>query len=262
MSSKREARRRTKARTRAGLSGIIPPDRIRTLRIRRPSRASIEAFRELADLAGLVARALDRLGVVGAIPAEAIGPLRPGQRAVGPAITVRNVPDRLAPYRKWREREPSWLGEREAYFVARPGDVIVIDGGGRMSASNMGGQSARAALGRGLAGSIVDGPITGVAKIVASKFPVWTRGVTTLTGHHRVETIEINGIVCCGGVQVCPGDLVVADDQGVAIVPFDLVGEVLRICRAQARIAGAARADRGGDPARRMKEFMRRVSRR
>jgi regulator of RNase E activity RraA len=168
------------------------------------------------------------------------------------------------PHCKWQRKEPSYLGEREAYFVAEPGDVIVIDSGGRMAASNMGGQSARAARDRGLAGSIVDGPVTGVQEIVTSGYPVWARGATTITGHHRIETIEINGVVSCGGVQVRPGDLVVADDQGVAIVPIDLVPDVWRICEAQANLAQAVRqgSPKGGPDAARMKRFMQQVSER
>jgi regulator of RNase E activity RraA len=96
-----------------------------------------------------------------------------------------------------------------------------------MLASNLGTNSAALARSREIIGAIVDGPVTGVAGIRGHDFPVWCRGGTTVTGHYRVETVEINGTVACGGVQVSPGDLVVADDSGVTIVPGDLVGEVL-----------------------------------
>lgn len=221
--------------SRTALPGLIPPDRIRRRDIVRPPAALVQKFLELDDLAGMVSRVLDRLGIVGAIPGHDLSPVAVGQRVVGPAITVRNVPGRLAPHRAWRERQPSQMGEREAYFVARPGDVIVIDGGGRMGASNMGGNSAKAALDRGCAATIVDGPVTGIGAIQSLAYPVWCRGVTTVTGNHRVETIEINGIVSCGGVQVQPGDLVCADNQGIAIVPADLAERILRLCRAQLR---------------------------
>ena len=240
------------------LPGIIPRNRIRLLDIKRPSPRVIARFLELPDLAGLVSRALDELGVRGAIPAHVIAPIVRGQRLVAPAITVRNVPDRFVPYRKWQRSEGSLMGEREAYFVARPGDAIVIDGGGRMDASNMGGHSARAARDRGCAGTIVDGPVTGVGEMAALPYPVWARGATTLTGNHRVETIEINGTVSCGGVQVSPGDLIVADDQGIAVVPLALVGETWRICARQAKVAQAFAT--GGTTARRMRRFMRGVS--
>jgi 4-hydroxy-4-methyl-2-oxoglutarate aldolase len=245
------------SRTRVALPGLIPGDRIRRRHIDRPPAALVQRFVALDDLAGLVSRVLDRLGVAGAIPAHELVPLAPGQRVVGPAITVRNVPARLVPHHAWRQRHASRMAEREAYFVAAPGDVIVIDGGGRMAASNMGGHSAKAALDRGCAGTIVDGPVTGVSAIRAAGYPVWSRGATTITGNHRVETIEINGVISCAGVQVCPGDLVVADDQGVAIVPADLAERVWRLCSEQLRaISRLTRSHRPHSP-----EFARRFMR-
>lgn len=243
------------------LPGIIPRDRIRALDIRRPPPRLIAQFLQLEDLTGLVSRALDRLGVVGAIPAHVLAPLAPGQRVAGPAITVRNAPDRFVPYRKWTRRDPTGMGERESYFVARPGDVIVIDGGGRMDASNMGAHSARAARQLGCAGTVVDGPVTGVAGIVASGYPVWSRGATTITGNHRVETVEVNGTISCGGVQVRPGDLVLADDQGIAFVPVELARQIWSICAGQQKVARTAQG-RSGATARGMKRFMDRVARR
>jgi 4-hydroxy-4-methyl-2-oxoglutarate aldolase len=248
-------------RPRPRLPGIVPRDRIRAIAVRRPASATIARFLTLADMAGLVSRALDRLGVAGAIAAHTLAPLRPGQRMAGPAITVRNVPDRFVPHRKWTDGLASRLGEREAYFLARRGDVIVIDGGGRIAASNMGAQSALVAQSRGCAGSIVDGPVTGTAEIVRSGYPVWARGATTITGHHRVETIEINGIVACAGVQVHPGDLVVADDSGVAIVPRELVDDVWRICERQAAIASEMRRGSKNATAAAQKKFTREVVR-
>ena len=139
---------------------LIPRNRIRSMEIPRSPAKLVAQFLTLEDLAGLVSRALDRLGVAGAIPAHEIAPLA-GSRIAGPAITVRNVPDRPVPHAKWQRGEASLMAEREAYFLARRGDVIVIDGGARMSASNMGGHSARAALDLGCAATIVDGPVTG-----------------------------------------------------------------------------------------------------
>jgi len=247
---------------RPALAGFVPRDRVRTLQVPRPPADLIRRFQELVDLAGLVSRVLDRLGVAGAIPAHLLAPIAGGQRVVGPAITVRNVPDRFVPHRKWQRREPTLMGEREAYFVGLPGDVIVIDGGGRMAASNLGAHSARAALALGCAGAIVDGPVTGVAEIAASGYPVWARGSTTITGNHRVETVEINGVVSCGGVQVRPGDLIVADDQGVAVVPLELAAEIGKICVEQERVARESRSAGRRTSSRAMKRFLQRVARR
>ena len=91
---------------------------------------------------------------------------------------------------------------------------------------------------------------------------LWARGATSVTGHHRVETVEINGIVTCAGVQVQPGDLVVADDSGVAIVPRELVDDVWRICDRQASVAAEIRRGSKKATAGRMKKFVRQVAER
>jgi regulator of RNase E activity RraA len=227
------------------LLGLIPAERIRTSTVARPTPETVQAFRELPDMAGLVARAMDRIGIIGAIPAHVLSPLAPGQRIVGPAITVRNVPSRIAPHAGWQSQQDSQLGEREAYFVAQYGDVIVIDSGGRMLCSNLGPNSATLARTRGIAGAIVDGPITGPAGIRAVEFPVWSRGSTTLTGHHRVDTIEINGLAACASVQVAPGDLIVADESGISVVPQSQITDVLIIAMQLAqKVRALAQASR------------------
>lgn len=229
------------------LLGLIPAERIRTSAVARPAPTTVQAFLDLPDMAGLVARALDRLGIVGAIPAHVLAPLAPGQRLVGPAVTVRNVPSRLAPYAGWQAAHDSQLGEREAYFVAQTGDVIVIDSGGRMLCSNLGPNSAALARARGLAGAIVDGPVTGPAGIRAAELPVWCRGGTTLTGHQRVDTVEINGLIACAGVQVAPGDLIVADDSGISVVPEPRIAAVLALAEQLAqKVRALAQASRQG----------------
>lgn len=217
------------------LLGLLPAERIQTKEIHRPVAATVAAYLDLPDMAGLVARAMDRLGINGAIPAYDLTPLITGQRIVGPAITVRNIPTRFAPLYCWQEGLETQLGEREAYYLAQPGDIIVIDSGGRPISSNLGPNSSLMALSQGIIGAIVDGPVTGPAGIRAHGFPVWCRGGTTITGHHRVDTIEINGPVACSSVQVRPGDLVVADDSGISIVPVDFIQVVLRLAQNLAR---------------------------
>jgi regulator of RNase E activity RraA len=214
--------------------GLLSKEQIVKFEIPRPSKDIIEAYLELPDMAGLVSRSMDRCAIIGSIPAHTLSPLTPGLRIVGPAITVRNIPSRHAPYYGWEEKINTKLGEREAYYVAKPGDVIVIDSGGRMVCSNLGPNSSAMALSLGLAGAIVDGPVTGPAGIRENGFPVWCRGGTTTTGHHRVDTIEINGVIACANVQVRPGDLVIADDSGISIVPENSIQDVLDLAQSLA----------------------------
>jgi regulator of RNase E activity RraA len=214
------------------LLGVIPEERIKTLEIERPSKKVIEDFIKISDMSGSTARALDTLGYESTIPSSTLRPLIEGRKIVGPAITVRDVPSRISRYYGIVTGAPSYQkGEVEAYFLAEPGDVIVIDAGGMSGASSMGSISAFEGKSRGMAGSIVDGWCTGVPGIREVDYPVWCRGGTTKTGHHRLETIEINGVIQCGGVQVRPGDLIVADDTGISVIPCREIERVLDIVK-------------------------------
>jgi regulator of RNase E activity RraA len=209
------------------LPGIIRQDRIRW-DVPRPKTEIVEAYKALPDAAGLVARILDQLGFASTVPSGLLGPLTPGSFVVGAAITVRNVPAREIPYRRWRQGDESVLGERDAFFVAQPGDVVVIDGATVYPASCLGSMSVSLAARLGVTGVIVGGAVTGVRGIRAASIPVWAIGGTTITGHHRVETVEINGPVGICGMRIEPGDLVVADDSGITVVPLALADVVLQ----------------------------------
>lgn len=206
------------------LTGKIDPARIVMRDIPRPAQDVIDGFLALTDLAGTVSDAMDELGIAGAIPAATLVPMLPGARMVGPALTVRNVMQSTPPTLGAMERR-SKQADIEAHNLARPGDVLVIEG--VAGVSSLGGNSANVGKRQGEAGAIVDGATRDVATARAIGYPVWARGVSLITGKWRVETVAINGPVQIGGVPVNPGDLVVADDNGVAIVPRARIAEVL-----------------------------------
>ena len=103
--------------------------------------------------------------------------------------------------------------------------MLVIEG--VMGCSNMGGQSATIARRQGFAGAIVDGTVRDPEQYRGMGWPVWCRGFTPITGKYRMQTVEVNGTVQVCGVQVRPGDLVCADEAGVAFVPRDQAAAVL-----------------------------------
>lgn len=208
--------------------GKIPPAAIQMLEIPRYAKETIDGFLALGDLTGTVSDAMDELGLDGVVPASMLSPTVPLSRIAGPALTLRNVEQRDSAYKGAMERV-SKMAEIEAHNLAEPGDVLVIEG--VVGISNMGGLSATIAKREGEVGAIVDGGIRDVEQSRSLGFPIWTRGVTSVTGKWRLETVAVNGVVRVCGKQVRPGDLVVADEGAVCFIPRDHVDAVLKRAR-------------------------------
>lgn len=189
----------------------------------------VERFLALDDLSATVADALDALGIHGCVGASTLGPTLPDRRVVGRAVTLRNVPTRMDPYRA--VTDGSWLmAEIHSVELAEAGDVLVISG--LPEVSNMGGIVAACARRGGLAGAVVDGAVRDVAQSRRRGFPIWTRDISPSTGKWRGTSVEINATIAVAGVTVEPGDLVVADETGVCFVPIALVDDVIARCEA------------------------------
>jgi RraA family protein len=141
-------------------------------------------------------------------------------RVAGPAVTVQVPPG-------------DFLMIPEAMSKARPGDVLVIDAGGETKRSVWGEYFSAWAKGIGLAGLIIDGATRDVTDIAPLGFPVFARATTP-----RKPTMqgpgEVNVPVSCGGVCVIPGDIVVADQEGVIVVPLRHLDRVLAAVRVTA----------------------------
>jgi len=208
--------------------GKLPREAIRMLELPRLPREVIDAYKVLVDLTGTVSDAMDELGIVGVIPAYVLPPVANGTRIVGPALTVRNI-QRTAQIHKAAQEKTNTQGETEAHNLAEPGDVLVIEG--VMGCSNMGGQSATIARRQGFIGAVVDATVRDPEQYRSMGWPVWCRGFTPITGKWRMQTVEVNGVVQICGVQVSPGDLVCADEAGVAFVPRAQAASVLEIAR-------------------------------
>jgi 4-hydroxy-4-methyl-2-oxoglutarate aldolase len=225
-------------RVRSHLFGLIDEERISRVDIARPSPEVLGQLLQLTDLASSVSDALDQLSDGGAVPASVLAPLSAGQRMVGPAITIRYVTQGGDVSALSRRGARAGLADRDLYNVGAPGDVAVFDCGGFVGASVMGGLSAAWAARTGIAGCVVDGAVRDVAAIRGEGVPVWSRAITPVSGKHRVEAIEINGVVSLGGATVRPGDIVVADDTGVCVIPaaqLDAVREIALAAEAAER---------------------------
>ncbi len=154
----------------------------------------------------------------------AIRPLWPGPpRIAGPAFTARTG------------RHDNLMFHASIY-LAQPGDVIVVEAGDDEMAV-AGGNVCAIAQRRGVAGLIVDGVIRDVAESRDKRFPLFARGVSPIPGK-RVGDGDMNMPIRCGGVVVNPGDVVVADEEGVVVVPRARVEDVL--AKVQARVAADA----------------------
>ncbi|WP_366653684.1 4-carboxy-4-hydroxy-2-oxoadipate aldolase/oxaloacetate decarboxylase [Fodinicurvata sp. EGI_FJ10296] len=186
--------------------------------IRTIERPSPELIRQFADFdPATVYEAQGQSGMVD----PAIKPVWQGATVLGPALTVRGPPgDNLMLHK--------------AVEVAQPGDIIVADLGGYQGKGAWGEVLAAAAQARGVAGLVVDHAIRDVSALRTLGFPGFARGLSIGACSKRNPGL-INHPIIIGGQPVNPGDIVVGDDDGVAIVPREHAGTVLEAARARAK---------------------------
>jgi regulator of RNase E activity RraA len=215
------------------LTGRIARERIRMMAVPRPPQGVVDRFLALGDPSGVISDAMDELGVPpGVIGASILKPTMPGTIIVGPALTVRNILQRVNPL-DGAKTHANKMAEFEAHNLASPGDVLVIQGVAHVS--NMGGISAQTGKRQGEVGAIVQGGIRDIAHSRSVGYPLWASDITPVTGKWRLEAAEINGPIQIGHVKVSPGDLVVADDTGVCFIPRDRIMEVLAAAEEKAK---------------------------
>ncbi|PWJ10907.1 RraA family protein [Jannaschia seohaensis] len=200
---------------------IEEPKRLRIARSpRRPTEAHIAAFAGIPT--GFV---VDAMWGSGAMDAS-IAPL-PGlpDRVHGPAMTAGNRPGDL-------------LATLGAIHLAQPGDVIVAEAQGYMGCAAAGDRVMGILKNRGGVGLVTDGPMRDLDGLQSVGLPVWCRGLTPNSPVARGPgTVGLPVIV--GGIPVEAGDMIVADRDGVVVVPFARIDETIA---ALARVAEAERA--------------------
>ena len=135
---------------------------------------------------------------------EGLRPIAPGQFACGRAVTVRSFPG-------------DWAKPVEAIDVAKEGDVIVVDTAG-VPPAVWGELATESAKNKGLAGLVVNGAVRDTGVIRKLGFPVWSKHITSHAGNpHGLG--EINVPIEISAQRICPGDWIVADDDGVMVLP-------------------------------------------
>lgn len=172
----------------------------------RPDRKLTEAFQGLPS-----SNINDNMGRLYNTNSS-IRPLN-GLPICGPAFTVK-VP------------QGDNLMFHKALDLALPGDIIVVDGEGDMEHALAGELMIRHAIRRKLGGFVINGCMRDLDAIESLPFPVYAKGITP-QGPYKNGPGEINVPVCCAGRVICPGDILVGDRDGIAIIPVEFAEELL-----------------------------------
>jgi regulator of RNase E activity RraA len=177
----------------------------------------------------------------------AIRPLWMGMRFWGPAVTMRVIPtNRRMPVIERKDallQHDLWdkSGATHARLSTKPGCVIITSTGGARECGYWGSNNSMGMQANGVVGIVTDGNARDTDEIVLQKNPVACRGIGRTIIPGRVELMDVNVPVACGGVMVRPGDIVGCDWDGVVVVPIEVAEEVLYFA---ARIAIADKKSR------------------
>lgn len=137
----------------------------------------------------------------------------------------------------------------KAIDMAQPGDILVIDRNGDRKHACWGEMTSLGALVKGVTATIVDGPATDVVEIEEMEYLVFSRGISPITTRSLAMSGEINTVVQCGGVSVAPGDIILADDNGVLVLKPDQVAALVEHCEPIAQREPTTRQRlRSGEP--------------
>ncbi len=179
----------------------------------------IEAFR-MVEVAS-VADAMEQLYGTKAYMTHDMRPVLTSKFA-GPAVTV------LLKKEEHKEGASASQGMLNAIDSAAPGSVYVMVLEDGVDYAGIGGLMATAMKYRGLAGAVIDASVRDTPQIKKLQFPVFSRGIapSTTINHYRFAGSNIP--VTCAGARVNPNDIIVADEDGVAVVPRAQAAEVLK----------------------------------
>ena len=142
-----------------------------------------------------------------------ISPLSPGMKICGHARTITGMVGDNGP-------------AHVAIGVVEPGDVLVIDARGHVETAVWGGIMTRAAIERGIAGVVIDGAIRDAEEIRELGFATFSAGICP-AGPSKGFGGVIDGAIACAGAPVKSGDIILGDDDGIAVVPLERQADIL-----------------------------------
>ncbi len=184
----------------------------------------IKPYRDMDDVLSLSCVISDAMGRECTMTPD-MKPRAADKKIIGPAITVKLTAGDIV----------DCLG---VFEIAKPGDVVVIDAFGEMHTSIWGGLMSGLARNAGIAGAVIDGSCRDTDEARMLDFAVTSKYVGPRAAHTatsgRKDPVEFNVPVVCGGIIVNPGDLVVSDEIGVSVVPYDMLEEIYPKARSQA----------------------------
>ena len=149
----------------------------------------------------------------------AVKPLANGMRLAGQARTLQCMVGDNSPI-------------HAVMRLIEEGDVLVIDAGGFEDTAVFGGLLTQAAMAAGASGAVVHGAVRDRAEIVELGFPVFASAIVP-AGPHKGFGGAIDAVISCGGCPVSPGDIVLGDDDGIAIVPLEQEDALLSAAKAK-----------------------------
>ena len=179
----------------------------------RPTPTVLSTFGDASS--AQVADCMSRLGAMD----SGIRPIWRAPRAIGAALTV------------WCHSGDN-LMLHKALSLAHPGDIVVMNTQGNTNNAGFGELLATSALKLGVRAVIVDGAVRDADALETMHLPVYARGVCP-NGCNKDGAGEVGAIIACGGVAVRPGDVIIADRDGVTVVPLEDAAEVARLAQAQ-----------------------------
>lgn len=188
-----------------------------------------------------VSDALDGMGYFDlCLMSQEVRPLWPGMQFWGVAFTIRCVPAnrpmwRLNTTEEIVDAHGIWfreVGHTSTRGMIAPGHVIVTDTGGAREVGFWGSANSLEAIASGAVGIVTDGYCRDTAEVALQRTPICARarGRTIIPG--RIEVVELQARIGCGGVQVRPDDIIGCDDDGVIVVPIEIAQEVATHARA------------------------------
>ncbi|WP_018182842.1 ribonuclease activity regulator RraA [Kaistia granuli] len=193
--------------------------------IQRPPRALVDALAKVGT-----ATAAGELHLMGLRDTQIRGPVphTKGRSIAGPALTLQFMPKREDVYGASEYDDPEKQLHRHVLYNAQAGDVVVVDARGDMASGVFGEMMLTYFAGRGGAGVIIDGCIRDCSEAMKLDLGYWIRGGTpNFHTQTNLMPFGVNVPIACGDAFVMPGDIILADDDGVVVVPIAMAEELL-----------------------------------